>query len=426
VAVTITDRSHPLAVDDDDTYDPFAAFNAHMGAGKVTSPYPAYAELRGECPVHKADEVYKRLGFDGVVGMASVATAGNGRAVYTHQGVDQAFRDRDGFSVQGYQATIGPLLGRTILEMDEPEHMRVRRLVAEAFTPAAMETWREHVIGPIVHQHLDRFADRGSVDLVAEFTFPFPVHVIAGMLGLPDEDLRLFHRRAVELITIGVDAERSLRASRCLADYFTGIIDDRRANPRDDIISLLAHARLEGEELTDSEIIDFCRLLLPAGAETTYRSSSILLLALLQHPDQLAALTADRSLMPQAIEEGLRWDAPLTGISRIAVHDTELDGVPVEAGTPLNLCLGAANRDPARHERPDEFDIFRKPRPHMAFGFGNHICLGMHLARMETVVAMNAVLDRLPGLRLDPAAEPVHVEGMVFRAPPRLDVVWDA
>jgi cytochrome P450 len=424
--VTITDRSHPLAVDDDDTYDPFAAFNAHMGAGKVATPYPAYAELRAECPVHPAEEVYKRLGFDGVVGMASVATSGRGRAVYTHQGVDQAFRNRDGFSVQGYQATIGPLLGRTILEMDEPEHMRVRRLAAEAFTPAAMEVWREHVIGPIVHRHLDRFADRGHADLVEEFTFPFPVHVIAGMLGLPDEDLRLFHRRAVELITIGVDHERSLRASRCLADYFTGIIADRRTAPKDDIISLLAQATLDGEQLTDAEIIDFLRLLLPAGAETTYRSSSILLLALLDHPDQLAALTADRSLMPQAIEEGLRWDAPLTGISRIATEDVELDGVPLPAGTPVNLCLGAANRDPARHERPDEFDIFRKPRPHMAFGFGNHICLGMHLARMETVVAMNAVLDRLPGLRWDPEAEPVRVEGMVFRAPPRLPVVWNA
>ena len=424
--MTITDRSHPLAVDDDDTYDPFAAFNAHMGAGKVTSPYPAYAELRSECPVHAADEVYKRLGFDGVVGMASVATSGRGKAVYTHHGVDQALRDRDGFSVRGYSATIGPLLGRTILEMDEPEHMRVRRLAAEAFTPKAMETWRETVITPIVHGHIDAFAERGRADLVEEFTFPFPVHVIAGMLGLPDADLRLFHRRAVELITIGVDPERSLRASRCLADYFTGIIAERRKDPRDDILSLLAHARLDGEELTDAEIIDFCRLLLPAGAETTYRSSSILLLALLQHPDQLAALTADRSLMPQAIEEGLRWDAPLTGISRIATHDTVLDGVPVTAGTPLNLCLGAANRDPARHERPEEFDIFRKVKPHMAFGFGNHICLGMHLARMETDVAMNALLDRLPGLRLDPEAPPAQVEGMVFRAPPRLDVVWDA
>jgi cytochrome P450 len=423
--MTLTNRSHPLAVDDDDTYDPFAAFNAHMGAGKVATPYPAFAELRSECPVHDATEVYKRLGFEGVVGMASVATSGKGRAVYTHQGVDQAFRNRDAFSVQGYSATIGPLLGRTILEMDEPEHMRVRRLVAEAFTPAAMENWRTEVIGPIVHGHIDRFAERGAADLVAEFTFPFPVHVIAGMLGLPDDDLRLFHRRAVELITIGVDQQRSRRASKCLADYFTAIIDERRVAPKDDIISLLAHATLDGEQLTDAEIIDFLRLLLPAGAETTYRSSSILLLALLDHPDQLAALTADRSLLPQAIEEGLRWDAPLTGISRIATEDVTLDGVDIPAGTPLNLCLGAANRDPVRHERPDEFDIFRKPRPHMAFGFGNHICLGMHLARMESVVAMDALLDRLPGLRWDPAAEPVHVEGMVFRAPPRLPVVWD-
>jgi cytochrome P450 len=425
--VTLTDRSHPLAVDDDDSYDPFEAFNAHMGAGSVVSPYPAYRELRGECPVHAADEVYKRLGFDGVVGMNSVATTGKGRAVYTHHGVEQALRNRPGFSVAGYSATIGPVLGRTILEMDEPEHMRVRRLVAEAFTPKAMESWRERIIGRVVHEHIDRFVDRGHADLVAELTFPFPVHVIAGMLGLPAEDLRLFHRRAVELITIGVDVERGKRASQRLADYFKGFIGERRVAPRDDIISLLAHARVDGEHpLDDDEIVDFLRLLLPAGAETTYRSSSILLLALLTHPDQLAALTADRSLMPQAIEEGLRWDAPLTGISRIAVEDVELDGVHLEAGTPVSLCLGAANRDPARYDDPEEFDIFRPQRPHMAFGFGNHICLGMHLARMETVVAMNAVLDRLPGLRLAPDAGDVRVEGMVFRAPPRLPVVWDA
>jgi cytochrome P450 len=251
------------------------------------------------------------------------------------------------------------------------------------------------------------------------------VHVIAGMLGLPEEDLPLFHRRAAEIVTM-IDPERSLRASRCLADYFAGIITKRRSDPRDDIITRLVHARLDGEALTDAEIVDFCRLLLPAGAETTYRSSTNLLFALLRHPDQLAAVAADRSLIPQAIEEGLRWETPVTMVSRTALSDTTLDDVDVPAGETLTLCLAATNRDPAHHERPDEFDIFREPRTHLSFGWGNHICLGSHLARMETAVALNTLLDRLPGLRLDPDAEPVQIEGLIFRAPPRLPVVWDA
>jgi cytochrome P450 len=419
--MTTADRAHPLAVEDDASYDPFEAFNAHFGAGKVASVYPVYAELRSECPVHRAGEILERLGIDTTGLIATVP----GRAVYTFRGVDQALRDRDGFSVKAPYASRSVLLGNTLLDMDEPEHMRVRRLIVEAFTPAAVEAWRERLVVPIVQRHVDAFADRGHADLIAELTFPFPVHVIAGMLGLPEEDLPLFHRRAAEIVTM-IDPERSLRASRCLADYFAGIITKRRSDPRDDIITRLVHARLDGEALTDAEIVDFCRLLLPAGAETTYRSSTNLLFALLRHPDQLAAVAADRSLIPQAIEEGLRWETPVTMVSRTALRDTTLDDVDVPAGETLTLCLAATNRDPAHHERPDEFDIFREPRTHLSFGWGNHICLGSHLARMETAVALNTLLDRLPGLRLDPDAEPVQIEGLIFRAPPRLPVVWDA
>ena len=157
--------------------------------------------------------------------------------------------------------------------------------------------------------------------------------------------------------------------------------------------------------------------------KTTYRSSSNLLCGLLTHPEQLAALRDDRALLPQAIEEGVRWEPPLTIIGRTTTRDTVLDGVAVPAGSAVTACMGAANRDPARWDRPDAFDIFREPKQHMSFAFGPHMCLGMHLARMETTTALTAILD-LPGLRLDPDAADVHVSGLAFRAPAALPVVF--
>jgi cytochrome P450 len=253
--------------------------------------------------------------------------------------------------------------------------MRVRNLISRAFTANAVDRLKEDLVVPIVQRHIDAFATRGHTDLVAEFTFTFPVHVIAAMLGLPEEDLHLFHRRAVEIVIV-TEPERSLRASRCLADYLSGIIAQRRAEPHDDIITRLVNARLDGEELTDAEIINFCRLLLPAGAETTYRSLSNLLFGLLHNPEQLAAVAANRSLVRQTIEEGLRWETPTTLVTRTALCDTTVEDIEIESGTTLALSLAATNRDPARHERPDEFDIFREARSHLAFGIGTHVCLG--------------------------------------------------
>jgi cytochrome P450 len=230
----------------------------------------------------------------------------------------------------------------------------------------------------------------------------------------------------VELISITVDIMRGVEASQKLRDYFAGILAERRRDPNIDLISVLAQAELDGQRLTDEEIFAFLRLLLPAGAETTYRSSSNLLLGLLDNPDQLEALRADRNLMKRAIEEGLRWEPPLTNIARLAMRDTTVQGVPIPRGAVVGVCLGSANRDDTRWDRPEVFDILRNPRPHMAFAYGAHTCLGMHLARMETRVMLNSLLDRLPGLRLDPEAEDVHVTGLSFRAPQRLPVVFDA
>ena len=198
----------------------------------------------------------------------------------------------------------------------------------------------------------------------------------------------------------------------------------RRREPRDDLISTLARAEIDGERLSDDEIYSFLRLLLPAGVETTYRSTGNLLFGLLSNPEQLEAVRADRSLIPQAIEEAIRWDAPLLIITRVATRDTELAGVRIPAGSSVMPMLGSANRDETRWDDPDRFDIFREAKPHIGFGHGTHVCLGMHLARLEMRVALELLFDRLPNLRLDPAGDDPHIRGQVFRSPTSLPVLF--
>jgi cytochrome P450 len=421
-----------------DTYDPFEDFNRSAGIGVVEDPYPMFALARSQAPLIKED--LRSVGSaDGTVdtehGAASDAADDGPDFVdlgdipdvftaFTFDAVQAVLRDGDTFSSKGYEQVMGQVMGHTILEMDEPEHHTYRALVQQAFSRKAMERWETDVVAPIVDEHLDAFIDRGRAELVRELTFPFPVNVIAGMLGLPREDLPQFHRWAVELISVGFDMDRGLRASAALHDYFSAIIAERRVDLRDDVISVLAGAELEGQRLTDDEIIAFLRLLLPAGAETTYRSSSNLLFGLLDRPEQLAALRDDRSLMPRAIEEGLRWEPPLLTILRTATRDTVVEGVEIPEGAMVVVNMGSANRDERYWEHADRFDLFRAPRQHLAFAFGPHMCLGMHLARMETKVALDRILDRLPGVRFDPHADPAYITGMVFRAPNALPVVW--
>jgi cytochrome P450 len=410
-----------IAPYDDATYDPFKEFDRTAGAAKVGNPYPDFAELRRGGPVHKRDlrELYDLEGMDGLGDLPDAYT------VVTHEAVEKVLRDGQTFSSSGYAESMGMVMGHSILEMDEPEHRAYRGLVQQAFTRKAMVRWESDLVRPIVNGFIDSFAGRGRADLVADLTFPFPVRVIAGMLGLPEEDLDTFHAWAVGLTNVGADFEHGMEASGKLRDYFAGILAERRRQPSEDVITALAQAELEGKKLTDEDIFAFLRLLLPAGAETTYRSSSNLLTGLLTNPGQLEALRADRSLMPQAIEEALRWEPPLTAIARTTTREVDISGVTVPAGVIINVNMGAANHDPARYPDPERFDIFRDPQQHMSFAYGPHMCLGMHLARMETTVAIGSLLDRLPGLRLDPDAPPPEIRGLAFRAPKELRVVFD-
>ena len=202
----------------------------------------------------------------------------------------QVLLDGETFSSSGYGKTMGLVFGHSILEMDDPEHFRYRNLLQQAFSQKAMDRWERDLVAPVVARCIDRFVGRGRADLVRELTFPFPLEVIAGMLGLPAADLPRFHRLAVELISIAVNVERGLNASQLLRDYFADVLALRRANPGEDLVSVLATAELDGQRLTDDEIFAFLRLLLPAGAETTYRAAGNFLFGLLSHPDQLEAL----------------------------------------------------------------------------------------------------------------------------------------
>ena len=397
--------------------DPFERFE-QANAGGVRDPYPDWAAMREQSPVHEID-LRKEYGLGDDVEFELPRAY----VVLSYDGVTQVLRDPESFSSSYYADTMGVVMGHSILEMDEPEHHHYRGLIQQAFTRKALDRWQDELVRPMVESIVSEIADRGRGDLVRDLTFPFPVRVIAGMLGLPASDLPQFHSWAVELISVGFDFEVGMAASQKLRDYFASVLAPRRVAPQDDLISVLAHASLDGTQLDDEQIFAFLRLLLPAGAETTYRSSSNLLFGLLTNPDQLAALQADRSLLPQAIEEGIRWEPPLTGIARWATGDCEIDGAPIAAQSVVNVCMGAANRDPKRWERPDEFDIFRPPQQHVSFALGPHTCLGMHLARMETTVAMETVLDRLPKLHLDPSAEDIHIRGHAFRSPPALPVV---
>jgi cytochrome P450 len=407
-----------------DDYDPFEEFNRSAGMGVVENPYPMFALLRAEHSMKR--EVVDtsvtentNLGIGPAVEPPAVFTA------LSFDAVQQVLKDGETFSSSGYAEVMGAVMGHTILEMDEPEHHTYRGLVQQAFSRNAMDVWERDVVRNVVDEHIDAFVDRRRADLVRELTFPFPVLVIARLLGLRRADLPMFHRRAVEMISAGFDFERATAASQALYEYFCGIIAERRTHPSDDVISVLVNAELEGTRLTDDEICAFLRLLLPAGAETTYRSSSNLLVGLLTQPDQLDALRADRSLMAQAIEEGLRWEPPLLGIMRTATRDTEVTGVPVPAGSVVAVSIGSANHDERCWDDAEAFDIFRGPKQHLAFAWGPHMCLGLHLARMETRVVLTQLLDRLPNLRLDPEQPAPQITGMVFRAPPAIHVVWD-
>ena len=334
-----------------------------------------------------------------------------------------AFRDDELFGSEQYNNTIGLVFGPTILGMHGKQHHDHRSLISKAFRQSALERWEPAVIDPICDHLVDEIKDDGAADLITAVTLEFPTRVTAELLGLPEEDLDLFRRLSFDLISIYIDIEAGLNASVELQAYFQGKVDQRRTKMTNDIIGDLVGAEIDGEKLTDEAIISFLRLLLPAGLETTFRSSSNLLYLLLTHPEQLEAVQRDRDLIPAAIEEGIRYETPLVSVPRTTTSEVEINGVPIGKGAQVNLCMGSANRDETRWPNADVFDIHRTRRAHVSFAGGIHSCLGMHLARVETRAMLNSLFDRVTDLQLVPD-EDNKIVGMPFRSPKKLPVTY--
>jgi cytochrome P450 len=405
--------------------------DSFFGHGVVRDPYPEFARLLAQCPVHPGSppELF------GVEGPETLLFPGRPQvSVLSYEGVEQVFKDPDTFSACWYQPSLGGTIGRTILEMDPPEHGDYRQLIQHALSRKEMQRWETEFVRDLVNGYLDAIVPAGRADLVADFAIKYPLNVLVTACELPTDDVEMFYGWAAQLTNVAIPAAERERVGLAFGAYLVRIVQERRAQPGKDLISLLATATFRqrpgadgpSRGLTDEEAVSFLRLLLPAGAQTTYRTLCNLLLSLLTHPDQLEAVYADRTLIPQAVEEGLRWEPPLINFGRIAMTDTEIAGVAIPAGTVVNAVTGATGRDPRRWADPDAFDIFRPQRPHLAFGSGNHVCLGISFARMELKVAMEQLIDRLPGLRLDPDAEDVFIGGFGARSPDVLPVVFDA
>ena len=272
-----------------------------------------------------------------------------------------------------------------------------------------MRRWEAELVRPLVERTIERLRDAKRADLVEEVFMPIPVRVIAALIGLPESDIPEFHRLAIDLLGFHSDMDSAMKASAQLKEYFVGILADRRREPRDDMVTVLAGADIDGVRMSDEQIYGFMRNLLPAGAETTSRSTASLAFGLLTHPDQLAAVVADRRPAPA----GDRGRHPL-GDPAAELHARDhmrrrFPRVHIPEGSTVAVNLGSANHDEARWDDPETFDIFRERKPHIGFGHGAHVCLGMHLARLESTMIFNTLFDRLPGLRLDPDAPTPYV-----------------
>jgi cytochrome P450 len=291
---------------------------------------------------------------------------------------------------------------RSMLVMDPPDHTRVRKLINKAFTPRRIAALRAR-IQAIVDELLAPV--RGRMDVIDTLAAPLPAIVIAELLGVPPEDHRQFKAWAADIVAgIGQPGlggrQAAAPAMQELLAYLSTIIAARRAEPCDDLISAMVLAQEEDDALSDAELLATSNLLLIAGHETTTNLIGNGLLALLREPDQLERLRADRTLLPTAIEELLRYDGPVQATVRVAREDVELGDHAIEAGSLLLVGIGAANHDPEVFPDPEQLDVCRTPNPHLAFGFGAHFCLGAPLARLEGEIAFHALLDRFPRLEL--------------------------
>jgi cytochrome P450 len=386
---------------------------ADLGADFTADPYSYYAKLRELGPVHEM------RGADGwrfwlIVG---------------HDECRAAFGDARLVKSSPAQADEDRVMGRHLLISDPPHHTRLRRLVSREFTPRRVAALRPRV-QEITDGLLDAMLPAGGGDLVDALSFPLPIIVICELLGVPDSDRDSFRAWSNDVVA-PTDPERVRTSIMAMRDYLDALIAKRRgAEPGDDLLSGLLRTEAEGDDrLSAEEVRAMAFILLVAGHETTVNLISNGVRALLEHPDQLAALRADPELLDGAVEEMLRYDGPVENATfRFTSEPMAFDGTEIPAGEPVLIGLASADRDPARFEAPDTFDISRSAEGgagHLAFGHGIHFCLGAPLARLEAKVAIGTLLERAPDLALDPSAPAYDwVPGMLIRGTRRLAVRW--
>ncbi|WP_437634635.1 cytochrome P450 [Sorangium sp. So ce854] len=368
------------------------------------NPYPLYDQIRSSTPVLHHPPSGAWLVFD-------------------HDGVKRALHDHEAFS-----SVVSPPGNRTsewLVFSDPPRHTKLRALLSRAFTPRAVAEL-EPRIRRLSRELLDRTIERGEMDLVEDYAVPLPLLVIAEMLGAPTEDQPRFKRWSDVILDLSYTVSSSAEAARAIGaftavsaemqGYLRGLVAQRRAAPRDDLLTRLVEAEVDGERLNEDEILGFFQLLLVAGHETTTNLISNAILCFLEHPTELARLRAEPQLLPSAIEEVLRYRSPVQTMFRVTRRDVPMHGQVIPAGEPALVMIGSANRDPKQFRDPGRFDIARDPNPHVAFGHGIHFCLGAPLARLEARVALSDLLARLTGLSRasDAPWEPrraIHVHG---------------
>lgn len=381
-------------------------------AAFVTDPYPTFAQLRHETPVlwHEPTGQYLAL------------TYALSNAVLRDRRFGRVWRDK--VPAERF-APFNNLHRNQMMETEPPDHTRLRSLVAKAFARGHVERLRPRV-QQLADELLDRVADRDEFDLIEDFAEPLPVAVIAELLGVPEADrhlLRPWSQSIVKMYEYGRTTQiedDAIDSAAAFADYMRGLAAARRAEPQDDLVSHLALAEERGQTLSPDELVASAILLLNAGHEASVNAFGNGVVTLLDHPDQLARLRDDESLVPTALEEMIRFDAPLQLFERTAIEDMQVGEVTVRAGERVAALLGSANRDPAAFDDADVFDITRAPNHHIGFGAGLHHCLGAPLARMELQISLPTLLRRFP--RLAPAGEPVRRPTFVLRGYQRVPV----
>ena len=391
--------------------DALAAFQPGE-LGFIANPYPAYEALRRAGRIHHDERTDHWL----ITRYADVDALLRDRRLgrtYLHLASHQEMGHPPDPPLQ---APFWHVVRNGMLDREPPYHTRLRGLVSKVFTPRRVEALRGTIQG-IIDGLVDEGLGRGEFDLLATVLEPLPVTVIAELLGIPEADRHLLRPWSAEICLMyelnpSVEyARRAVRASIDFGDYLRDLSRARRASPGSDLISALAQVVVEGERLSEDELIGTCVLLLNAGHEASVNGSGNGWWALFRNPDQLARLRADHSLIPTAVEELLRYDTPLQLFERWVLEDSEICGVAVPKGAELGLMFGSSNRDPDVFPDPDRLDITRDPNPHITFGAGIHFCLGAPLARLEMQVAFETILRRMPRLELlaEPEWKPTYI-----------------